>query len=254
SQQEEATNREPEPTAVVASTSLPEPATGTWPEYSAREFLRAHGIPVVPGILATSEQEAVSAARTLGFPVALKVQAREIAHKSDIGGVLLHVASDDEVQRGFQTIMHNAGARVASAAIDGILVSPMRPAGLEMLVGIIRDPLWGQVLAVGLGGIWAEVLKDTSVRVLPIRRDDIEQMLSELHGAPLLQGTRGQPSVNSELLVDTIFRIAQVAQGVQDRLEVLEINPLLLHGSNVEALDVLMAWTDAKANSRHTPD
>ncbi|MEO6889678.1 MAG: acetate--CoA ligase family protein [Ktedonobacteraceae bacterium] len=246
-QQEETTNREPEPVDVLAPTSLPEPATGIWPEYSAREFLRARGISVVPGILATSEQEAVNAAHTLGFPAALKVQAREIAHKSDIGGVLLHIASDDEVRRGFQTIMHNAGARVASTVIDGILVSPMRPAGLEMLVGIIRDPLWGQVLAVGLGGIWAEVLKDTSVRVLPVRRNDIQQMLSELHGAPLLQGTRGQPPVNIELLVDTIFRIAQVAQAVRDRLEVLEINPLLLHGSSVEALDVLMAWTDKEA-------
>jgi succinyl-CoA synthetase beta subunit len=141
--------------------------------------------------------------------------------------------------------MHSVSVHASNAygsAIDGILVSPMRPAGIELLVGIIHDVAWGQALVVGLGGIWTEVLNDTTVRVLPIKHDEIEHMLSELRTASLLRGVRGQPPVNMERLVDIIFRISRVAQGLQDRLDTLEINPLLLHGSSIEALDVLMTW------------
>ena len=118
----------------------------------------------------------------------------------------------------------------------------MRPAGIEMLVSVMHDPLWGQIFTIGLGGIWVEVFKDTSVRVLPIRRDEMQKMLMELRGASLLQGTRGQPPVNIEKLIDILFRITQVAQGLQEQLELLEINPLLLHGTDIEVVDALMIW------------
>jgi acetate---CoA ligase (ADP-forming) len=219
---------------------LPEAPSGNWPEFTARNFLQTHGIPVVPGMLATSAEEAVYAAQIYGFPVALKIQAADIQHKSDMGGVLLNVSNEDELREGFHRIMRFAGTH--STAIDGILVSPMRPAGIELLVGILDDPLWGQVAAVGLGGIWAEVFNDTSVRVLPIARGEIRRMLAELRGAPLLQGARGQTAINMEKLVDVIFGITQLAQGLQEDLESLEINPLLLHGDSIEAADVLMTW------------
>ncbi len=118
----------------------------------------------------------------------------------------------------------------------------MRPAGIEMLVSVMHDPLWGQIFTIGLGGIWVEVFKDTSVRVLPIRRDEIQKMLTELRGAALLQGTRGQPPVNIEKLVDVLFRITQVAQGLQEQLGAMEINPLLLNSSEIEVLDALITW------------
>jgi acyl-CoA synthetase (NDP forming) len=219
---------------------LPEPPVGSWPEFTARNFLQTHSIPVVPGMLATDAEEAVYAAQIYGFPVALKIQAADIQHKSDIGGVLLNVSHEDDVREGFHKIMRFAG--MYSKAIDGILVSPMRPAGIELLVGILHDPLWGQVVAVGLGGIWTEVFNDTSVRVLPIFRQEIQRMLTELRGAPLLQGRRGQPAVHMEKLVDIIFSITQVAQSLQDHLESLEINPLLLSGESIEAADVSMTW------------
>jgi acyl-CoA synthetase (NDP forming) len=227
----------------IAATSplfLPEPPAGSWPESTARDFLQTHGIPVVPGMLATSAEEAVYAAQIYGFPLAMKIQAIDIQHKSDVGGVLLNISNEDEAREGFHKIMRSAGTH--SQAIDGILISPMRPAGIELLVGILHDPLWGQVVAIGLGGIWAEVFNDTSVRVLPISRQEIKRMLTELRGAPLLQGSRGQMPVNIEKLVDIIFRITQVAQGLQEHLESLEINPLLLHGESIEAVDVLMTW------------
>ena len=232
--------RAQEPVDDVAPIGLAEPSRGMWPEFIARRFLQTHGIPVVPGVLATSAQEAVMAAREFGFPVALKIQADDILHKSDVGGVVLNVAGEDELREGFEMIVHTVGRKVN--AIDGILVSPMRPAGIELLVGIIQDDSWGQALVVGLGGIWAEVYKDTSVRVLPVSRDEIYKMLFELRGAALLRGVRGQAAVNVEKLVDVLLRISQVAQGLRDRLDTLEINPLLLYGSSIEALDVLMTW------------
>lgn len=219
---------------------LPKPPAESWPEFTARNFLQTHGIPVVPGMLATSAEEAVYVAQIYGFPVAMKIQATDIQHKSDVGGVLLNISNEDEAREGFHKIMRSASTR--SQAIDGILISPMRPAGIDLLVGVLHDPLWGQVAAVGLGGIWAEVFNDTSIRVLPISHGEIRRMLSELRGAPLLQGSRGQIPINIENLVDIIFRITQVAQGLQEHLESLEINPLLLHGENIEAVDVLMTW------------
>ncbi|HLJ36064.1 MAG TPA: acetate--CoA ligase family protein [Ktedonobacteraceae bacterium] len=227
---------------AIAPVHLPEVPTGNWSEYEARNFLQSQGIPVVPGLLVTFPEEAVGAAQSLGFPVALKIQGRDILHKSDIGGVLLNVADKNAVHTGFSTILLNAGNHVQDKDIDGILVSPMRPAGIEMLASVIHDPLWGQVFTIGLGGIWVEVFKDTSVRVLPVRRNEIKKMLTELRGAILLQGTRGQQPVNIEKLVDILFHITQVAQGLQEQLETLEINPLLLNGSEIEVLDALMTW------------
>jgi acyl-CoA synthetase (NDP forming) len=231
-----------EPPDAVLPIHLSEPPSGTWPEWVARNFLRKHGIPIVPGVLTTNAQEAMATARTIGFPVALKIQASEVLHKSDVGGVMLNISSEGEVRRSFETIVENIGRTASRSAIDGILVSPMRPAGIELLVGITRDAAWGQALVVGLGGIWTEVLNDTAVRVLPIKRDEITRMLFELMSAGLLLGVRGQPPINMEHLVDIIFRISRVAQGLQDHLDALEVNPLLLHGSSIEALDVLVTW------------
>ena len=240
--QQRASTHAQQPEDAMPAMHLPEAPAGIWPEWMARNFLQRQGIPVVPGILATDAQQAVTAAQTLGFPVAMKIQASAILHKSDVGGVALNVSGADEVRRSFAAIMRNAGGPASHNAIDGILVSPMRPAGIELLVGIIQDASWGQALVVGLGGIWTEVFNDTSVRVLPVQRGEIARMLFELRAYALLQGVRGKPPVNIENLVDILFRISRVAQALQDRLDTLEINPLLLHGSHIEALDILMTW------------
>lgn len=237
--QQTSTQSHEQPTATPLL-AFPTKPMGNWPESTARNFLQTHDIPVVPGTLVTSAAEAVHAAQNYGFPVAMKIQAVDIQHKSDVSGVLLNVSNEEDVREGFDKIMRAAGTQ--SKTIEGILVSPMRPAGIELLVGILHDPSWGQVLAVGLGGIWAEVFHDTSVRVLPITQNEIRRMLLELRGAPLLQGARGQPQVNIEKLVDIIFRITLIAQGLEEQIEALEINPLLIYDENIEALDVLMMW------------
>ncbi|HEY7356857.1 MAG TPA: acetate--CoA ligase family protein [Ktedonobacterales bacterium] len=229
---------------ALPAISLAAPPHGVWSEFQARQLLQSAGVPVVPGVLVTDAEAAVAAAQTFASPVALKIQASAIAHKSDVGGVLLNLRSEEEVRQGFQTLMERTRSLFPSLAPDGVLVSPMRPAGTELLVGILSDSVWGQFLTVGLGGVWTEVLNDTSVRVLPVDREAIGAMLQELRGAPLLAGARGQQPADLAALVEVIFQVSLVAQTLQASLASLELNPLLVSGALVEALDVLVAWKD----------
>ncbi|HEU5382755.1 MAG TPA: acetate--CoA ligase family protein [Ktedonobacteraceae bacterium] len=216
----------------------------SWSEARARILLSAAGIPIVPGILATSAEEAVQAAHQLGLPVALKIQSAAIPHKSDVGGVALNLNSTQTVSACFTTMLEQVQARCPTATIEGVLVSPMRTAGIELLVGIVRDSIWGLALTLGLGGIWTEALKDTVLRVLPVQRAEIGAMLGELRGAPMLRGGRGRPPVDLEALSDVIYRISMLARSLGPQLSALEINPLLIDGSRIEALDILVNWQE----------
>ncbi len=200
------------------------------------------GIPTVPACLATSADKAAQAARELGLPVALKIQSAALPHKSDVGGVALNLASEEAVHAEFTAMLARVQTRQPDAEIEGILVSPMRPAGIELLVGIVRDDLWGPVLTLGLGGVWTEILKDTSVRVLPVQRNEIATMLGELRGAALLRGARGQEGADMQTLGEVIYRISTLALALGPNLNALEINPLLVKGERIEALDVLVSW------------
>jgi succinyl-CoA synthetase beta subunit len=120
----------------------------------------------------------------------------------------------------------------------------MRPSGTELLVGVVRDDLWGPVLTVALGGIWTEILKDSAVRILPVRYEEIEKMLGELRGAQLLRGARGQEGVDLQAVSEVIYRVSMLALALGPQLNALEINPLLVKGSHIEALDVLVNWEE----------
>jgi acyl-CoA synthetase (NDP forming) len=218
------------------------PREGSWSEARARMLLQDAGIPLIPGSLATSPEEAVQAAHTFGFPVALKIQSEALPHKSDVGGVALHLNTEEDVRLGFTTMLERVQIVCPGVEIEGVLVSPMRPAGIELLVGTIRDPLWGLVLTVGLGGIWTEALKDTVVRVLPVQREEIKKMLTELRGATLLLGGRGRAPVDLDKLSDVIYGISILALSLGPQLGALEINPLWISGSHIEVLDVLLSW------------
>ncbi|QBD74750.1 CoA-binding protein [Ktedonosporobacter rubrisoli] len=229
--------------SVPLSVAIPKHSlNGSWSEARTRALLQEAGIPVVPGILATSAEEAAQAARTLGLPVALKIQSPGIPHKSDVGGVALNIASEEAARAGFTTMLARVREIAKEASIEGVLVSPMRPGGIELLVGIIRDQLWGLVLTLGLGGIWTEALRDTAVRVLPIQRHEIKIMLSELRGSAILQGARGQASLDLDALSAIIERICALAYMLGPQLSALEINPLLLNAPGIEALDALISW------------
>jgi acetate---CoA ligase (ADP-forming) len=214
-------------------------ASGPWPETAARDLLAEAGVPVVPAELVHSADEAVQAARRVGLPAALKICSAQIAHKSDIGGVALGLGTDAEVRAGYEQVVA-AGRAVPGAGLDGVLVSAMRTGGIELLAGVTADPVFGPVLAVGLGGIWVEVLNDTSLRVLPVDAAQVKQMLTELRGLPLLRGARGTPPADLEVLADVITALGDTAMSLNGGLRALEVNPLWVSGDQVEALDVLV--------------
>ncbi len=218
-----------------------EPA-GTWVEHQAAEFLAANGVPVVPAELVTDEDAAVAAARRFGWPVVLKAVADDLTHKSDIGGVRLGLNDPEAVRTAFGEVTTMLRERGATGV--GALVQPQRSGGIELLVGILRDPVWGLVLAVGLGGIWVEVLRDTAQRLVPVDEAEVRSALAELRGSAVLRGARGGQPADLTAVASVITRIVRLAAALTDRLESLEVNPLLVRGSEVEVLDALVTWRE----------
>jgi acyl-CoA synthetase (NDP forming) len=225
--------------AAAPSNGRTVPATGPWSEAAARKLLESTGVPVVPGGLANSAGEAAEIARRVGLPVALKICSAQITHKSDIGGVVLGLSTEDDVRAGYEKV-RAAGDAVTGASIDGVLVTPMRSGGAELLAGVTIDPTFGPVLAVGLGGIWVEILKDTSLRVLPVDTAEVKRMLGELRGLPLLQGARGTQAANLDAVAEAIAGLGSTALSLNGALRAMEVNPLYVNGDQVEALDVLV--------------
>lgn len=228
------------PAPTPPAPEIPRQRDRTWVEYQAAEFLARNGIPVVPSALAADEDSAVTAANRFGFPVVLKAVADGLGHKSDVGGVRLGLAGPDDLRRAHREVTSALGELGATGI--STLVQPHRSGGVELLAGVVRDPSWGPVLAVALGGMWVEVLKDSAQRVLPVTESDIVAMLEELRGYEVLKGARGTEPVDVEAVAHVIARVGELALALGDRLESLEINPLLVRGSRVEALDALITW------------
>jgi acyl-CoA synthetase (NDP forming) len=211
-------------------------------ERAVLEHLATYEVPVIPGPVAMSADEAVTIARGFGSPVALKIASPDIAHKTEVGGVALRVDGDAAVRAAYDAILLRVRAARPDAQIDGIIVSPMRPAGIELLVGTMNDAQWGPAIAVGLGGTLVEILKDTSVRLLPVSECEALEMLSELRGKALFDGFRGAPPIDLNRLARAIAAIGNAALALGPRLVALEVNPLLAFGDQVEALDGLAVW------------
>ena len=173
--------------------------------------------------------------------MALKIASPDIAHKTEAGGVRLGIAPQD-AGRAHDEIRAAVGRALPHARIDGVIVSPMRPAGLELFVGVARDPDWGPAIAVGLGGVWVEVLGDSAVRLLPIDKAGALGMLRSLRAAALFDGYRGAPAADLDRLAEVIVAIGDAALALGPGLAALEINPLWVRGDQVEALDALVVW------------
>lgn len=213
-------------------------------EYRTLAWLAEHGVPVIPMSLASSAAAASIAADHLDGPVALKIASADIAHKTEIGGVLLDVNGPAAVAAGYERILTAVGAAYPDARLDGVLVSPMRRGGIELFVGTLRDPQWGPAIVLGLGGVWVEVLNDTALRCLPIGPTDVLDMLDELRGARLLQGYRGGPAIDRDAVAAVVCAIGNAALALGPSLVSLEINPLWVAGTHIEALDALAVWDE----------
>jgi acyl-CoA synthetase (NDP forming) len=227
------------------STLVDTATIGAWAEDEGRDLLRLAGVPVVPSELVTTVADAIDAALEFGYPVAMKVCSRDIPHKTDVGGVRLGVAGAKHVHDAFEAIIKSCAQKAPDAEVRGVLISPMRPTGIDLLVGVTWDDTFGPVLTVGLGGVWVEVMKDVSVRVLPVSDHEVHGMLLDLRGSTLLAGGRGSAPVDLEALTRVIQSIASAAMALGNRLEALEVNPLRIGDAGMEALDVLVTTRGA---------
>jgi acetate---CoA ligase (ADP-forming) subunit beta len=205
-------------------------------EVEAKDLLSRAGIPVVPTRLARSNKEAVALSREIGFPVALKIVSPDIIHKSDAGGVKLGLASATEVSRVYSGMMASIKQKFPAAVIDGVSVQKMAQPGVEIIIGMSKDPQFGPVMMFGLGGILVEVLKDVSFRVVPLDHRDAAQMVREIKGFTLLQGFRGQEPVNIARLEELLLQVsAFIEQNPQ--IKELDLNPLFARGDSILAVD-----------------
>ncbi|MFF5305315.1 acetate--CoA ligase family protein [Streptomyces sp. NPDC013161] len=208
-------------------------------EHAAKQLLRAYGIRVPREQLVTSAAAAVRAAGLVGYPVVMKASGAQIAHKTELGLVKVGLTSASQVRDAYRELTDIA--RYEDVTLDGVLVCQMVERGVEMVVGVTQDELFGPTVTVGLGGVLVEVLRDVAVRVPPFGEEAARDMLGELRGRPLLDGVRGRPPADLDALVEVILRVQRMALELGDVLSELDINPLMVlpRGQGAVALDAL---------------
>lgn len=228
-------------TSATARRTLAE-RTGDVVEYVAKRVLVDYGIPVTREALAERKDEALAIARSIGYPVALKVQSPDISHKTEARAVRIDISSDAELAAAYEEVIANARAFKKGAKIEGVLVQEMARDGVEAILGVTNDPLFGPAVMFGLGGIFAEVLKDVSFRLAPVTASVAREMVEEVAGYPLIAGARGRPRADVDALVDAIVRLSALAVDLKDCIAELDINPLfvLAKGRGVKAADALI--------------
>ena len=229
--------REPKPLSRAAA--LVADGRGVLSEWQSRAVLEAAGIPVAAGRLAADGDAAVEAADALGYPVVLKVDSPDIAHKTEAGGVVTGLADGAAVRRAWAAIMAAARRHSPAAAIAGCGVYEAVADGTELIAGINRDPVFGPVILVGMGGIFAETLDDVALGLPPLTAADARAMIGRLRARPLLAGTRGRPGVDIAAVVDVLLALSDLALACPGIVE-LDINPLRASPTGVKALDGLV--------------
>ncbi len=219
----------------------------TLTERETKAVLSAYGLPVNREILVQGAADAVAAARECGFPVALKAESPDIAHKTEAGVIRLHVADAASVERAFDEIMLNVAALHPPPRLNGVLVQPMATAGLELVVGARVDPLFGPLVLVGFGGVLVELLKDTVIDLAPVTQTEAHVMLMRLKAAALFEGFRGAPAVDLDGLAEIVCRVSELAADHADRLTELDVNPLICTADGIVAVDALLVRREAAA-------
>ena len=243
--------------AAELELTVPDEPGASWSEHRASAFLAEHGIPVVPST--PGHQPDAGGRRpptALGYPVVVKLAADEIEHKSDIGGVKIGLARPRPRCMAAYADVVSAGQAGRRRRAPARWSSRSAPGGIELLVGIVTDPAWGQVLAVGLGGVWVEILRDTAAHACsrPAATQILPGRCAACAARRLFDGPRGTEKADLDAVADAIAAVAALAQRLGDRLEALEINPLLVRGSQVEALDALITWRKIESKSLSRTD
>ncbi len=208
----------------------------------SRKLLSAYEIPLAKEVLTQSPSDALEAAMTIGLPVVMKVISPDLPHKTEVGALLTNVQTGQEVETGFQELNQRIREKVPGAAIEGILVQKMVSGIAEVIVGTNYDWQLGPVILFGLGGIYAEILRDVSLRLPPTSHRDAWEMLNEVKGSELLRGARGKPPADQLAVVEILLKLSQMASDLRDEIETIELNPLMVlpEGQGAVAVDTLL--------------
>lgn len=208
----------------------------TLTEIESKRIISEGDIEVVETELARTKREAIQIAKEMGFPVALKIVSPEIIHKSDCDGVKLGLENAAQVGKAYAEIMASLKDKVPEAKVHGVSIQRMARPGAEVIMGMSKDAQFGPVLMFGLGGVFVEVLRDVSFRIIPIVRRDAKQMIEEIKAYPVLQGYRGQEPVNVSVLENTLLKLSKLIERTPEIKE-LDLNPVLANADGVVAVD-----------------
>jgi acyl-CoA synthetase (NDP forming) len=205
-------------------------------EIEAKQVFKEAGVPVVETRLATSQKQASEIAASTGFPVVLKIASPDIIHKSDAGGVKVGLRNKTEVEKAYGEIMEAVKEKFPKAKIEGVAVQKMARPGIEIIIGVFKDVQFGPVIMFGLGGIFVEVLKDVSFRIIPIARRDAAEMIKEIKGYPLLKGYRGTEPAHLTSLEKILLKVSEFVERTPEIKEI-DLNPIIAYKDSAIAVD-----------------
>jgi acyl-CoA synthetase (NDP forming) len=194
-------------------------------------LLEKHGFKLLPYRLAKDEEEAVKAAKAIGYPVALKIVSPEIEHKTDVGGVKVNIKNDDVLRFTFRDIIQSGKGK----KVEGVLVQGMARKGVELIIGGKKDPQFGHMVVLGLGGIYVEIFRDISARICPLAAADVDEMVSELKVHPLLEGARGKKPIHKKALEQLVLRVCAFMQ--EEDLKEMDLNPVVFDEKGCDIVD-----------------
>ena len=205
-------------------------------EFESKRILKQIGVPVVETRLAMNQKEAVSISQKIRFPVVLKITSPDVVHKTDSGGVKLGLINDSEEKKAYDAILKSVKKKYPRALIHGISVQKMARPATEVIIGTSKDPQFGPVIMFGLGGIFVEVLKDVSFRVIPVNRKDAQEMIQEIKGFPLLRGYRGKEPASIPALIAMILKVSKFINE-NPQIREMELNPIFAYKDKALAVD-----------------
>lgn len=208
-------------------------------EHEATEIFKAYGIVVPKEGVATSEVEVLKIARHVGYPIVLKIESPDIQHKTDAGAVILNLSTAEDILNGYRKVIENSKKYKPDADIRGVIVQHMMPKNREVIIGVSKDKQFGHVVMFGLGGIFVEVLKDVSFRIVPIEKEDAYSMIHEIRSHQMLCGVRGEKPSDIDALADIIMKISNLVSDFPEIKE-LDINPVFVYEKGAVAVDALI--------------
>jgi len=195
-------------------------------------LLEQYGFGLIPYKVAKNQKEAIEFAKELGYPVVLKVISEDISHKTDVGGVKVNIKKEPGLKIAYDEIIENTRGK----KIDGVLVQKMARKGVELIIGEKKDPQFGHMVVLGLGGIYVEVFRDISARICPINEEDVEEMVNELKSHPIITGTRGRKPINMNSLKKILKRVCKMA--TEEDIKEMDLNPVVFDEKGCDIIDV----------------